>query len=134
MDNQASQQSGMKKEATVLNVICTVGAIAFLAFAAFNALSSGDFFTTDNLFLTLVCLLFALVLAVGPLLYLKDAGKLPLVGGVEKVRWRRVVQPGDELVMSVTLERLSARGGWGRGRTTVDAEVTCEARLFFALA
>jgi cytochrome c oxidase subunit IV len=68
----------MKKEATVLNVICAVGAFAFLAFAAFNALTSGEFLTTDNLFLTVVCLLFALVLAVGPLLYLKDAGKLPL--------------------------------------------------------
>jgi cytochrome c oxidase subunit 4 len=68
----------MKKEATFLNVICSVGALAFLAFAAFNAISSGDFFTTDNLFLTVVCLLFALVLAVGPLLYLKDAGKLPM--------------------------------------------------------
>lgn len=78
MDNQASPQSGMKKETTVLNIICTVGAIAFLAFAAFNAISSGEFFTTDNLFLTVVCLLFALVLAVGPLLYLKDAGRLPL--------------------------------------------------------
>jgi cytochrome c oxidase subunit 4 len=78
LDNQATQQSRMKKEATVLNVICTVGALAFLAFAAFNAISSGDFFTTDNLFVTVECLLFALVLAVGPLLYLKDAGKLPL--------------------------------------------------------
>jgi cytochrome c oxidase subunit 4 len=68
----------MKKEATILNVICAVGALAFLAFAGFNAVTSGEFFTTDNLFLTVVCLLFALVLAVGPLLYLKDAGKLPL--------------------------------------------------------
>ena len=68
----------MKKEATVLNVVCAVGAFAFLAFAAFNVITSGEFFTTDNLFLTVVCLLFALVLAVGPLLYLKDAGKLPL--------------------------------------------------------
>lgn len=78
MDQQESQQSGMKKEATVLNVICAVGAIAFMAFAGFNAVTSGEFFTTDNLFLTVVCLLFALVLAVGPLLYLKDEGKLPL--------------------------------------------------------
>ncbi len=68
----------MKKEATVLNVICTVGAVAFLAFAAFNAITTGEFFTTDNLFLTVICLLFALVLATGPLLYLKDEGKLPL--------------------------------------------------------
>jgi 3-hydroxyacyl-[acyl-carrier-protein] dehydratase len=62
------------------------------------------------------------------------AGKLPLFGGVEKVRWRRLVAPGDELVMTVELERLSARGGWGQGRVTVEDKVACEARLFFALA
>jgi 3-hydroxyacyl-[acyl-carrier-protein] dehydratase len=62
------------------------------------------------------------------------AGKLPLFGGVEKARFRRLVQPGDELVMTVELERLSARGGWGQGRATVDDKVACEARLFFALA
>lgn len=62
------------------------------------------------------------------------AGKLPLFGGVEKARFRRLVQPGDELVLAVTLERLSARGGWGQGTATVDGKVACEARLFFALA
>src|SRR6478752_8194165 len=62
------------------------------------------------------------------------AGKLPLFGGVEKVRFRRLVRPGDELVTEVALERLSARGGWGQGRATVDGKVACEARLFFALA
>ena len=62
------------------------------------------------------------------------AGKLPLFGGVEKVRWRRLVQPGDELLMTVALERLSARGGWGQGKVTVEGKVACEARLFFALA
>jgi len=62
------------------------------------------------------------------------AGKLPLFGGVEKVRFRRLVVPGDELVTEVVLERLSARGGWGRGKATVDGGVACEARLFFALA
>jgi 3-hydroxyacyl-[acyl-carrier-protein] dehydratase len=62
------------------------------------------------------------------------AGKLPLFGGVEEVRFRRLVRPGDVLVTAVELERLSARGGWGRGRATVDDRVACEARLFFALA
>jgi 3-hydroxyacyl-[acyl-carrier-protein] dehydratase len=62
------------------------------------------------------------------------AGKLPLFGGVEKVRWRRLVQPGDELVLTVQLERLSARGGWGQATATVDGAAACEARLFFALA
>jgi cytochrome c oxidase subunit 4 len=77
LDHQANQQS-VAKEASVLNIICIAGAIAFLAFAVFNALTSGDFLTTDNLFLTAVCLLFALVMAAGPLLFLKDAGKLPM--------------------------------------------------------
>jgi 3-hydroxyacyl-[acyl-carrier-protein] dehydratase len=61
------------------------------------------------------------------------AGRLPLFGGVEKARFRRIVRPGDEVVLEVTLERLSARGGWGSGRATVDGEVCCEARLLFAL-
>ena len=60
------------------------------------------------------------------------AGRLPLFGGVEKVRWRRIVRPGDELVLTVALERLSARGGWGAGDATVDGSLACRARLFFA--
>jgi 3-hydroxyacyl-[acyl-carrier-protein] dehydratase len=62
------------------------------------------------------------------------AGKLPLFGGVEKVRWRRIVVPGDELTLRVELERLSARGGWGQGTATVEGETACQARLFFAIA
>jgi 3-hydroxyacyl-[acyl-carrier-protein] dehydratase len=62
------------------------------------------------------------------------AGSLPLFGGVEDVRFRRVVRPGDELVLRVEMERLSARGGWGRGEATVDGAVTCRARLLFAIA
>lgn len=62
------------------------------------------------------------------------ADRLPLFGGVEECRFRRPVRPGDELVLAVELERLSARGGWGRGTATVDGAETCRARLFFALA
>jgi len=61
------------------------------------------------------------------------AGKLPLFGGVEGVRFRRIVRPGDELELAVTVERLSARGGWAGGRATVDGETACEARMFFAI-
>jgi len=72
--------------------------------------------------------------AIGVLSDERYTGKLPLFGGVEKVRWRRLVRPGDELTLSVTLERLSARGGWGSARATVGDELACEARLFFAFA
>ncbi len=73
----------------------------------------------------------------GALAILSDAryaGKLPLFGGVDDVRWRRMVKPGDELVLDVTMERLSARGGWGVGRATVDGEESVRARLMFVLA
>jgi 3-hydroxyacyl-[acyl-carrier-protein] dehydratase len=62
------------------------------------------------------------------------AGKLPLFGGVEDTRFRRVVRPGDVLSLAVTLERLSARAGWGRGVAKVGGEESCRARLLFALA
>ena len=62
------------------------------------------------------------------------AGKLPLFGGAEKVRWRRIVRPGDELVLAVELERLSARGGWGQGTASVEGATACQARIFFAIA
>jgi 3-hydroxyacyl-[acyl-carrier-protein] dehydratase len=62
------------------------------------------------------------------------AGSLPLFGGVEAVRWRRQVRPGDVLELEVQLERLSARGGWGQATATVAGKVACTARLFFVLA
>jgi 3-hydroxyacyl-[acyl-carrier-protein] dehydratase len=62
------------------------------------------------------------------------AGKLPLFGGVEECRFRRIVRPGDTIVLTVEMERLSARGGWGRGTAGVDDEECCRARLFFAIA
>ena len=68
----------MKREATLLNLICIVAAIAFLALAAINALTSFSFFTTDNLFVTMVCLLMALLFAVNPLFYLHEQGRLPI--------------------------------------------------------
>lgn len=61
-------------------------------------------------------------------------GKLPLFGGAEKVRWRRIVKPGEKLDLEMTLERVGSRGGWGQARASVGGETTCEARIFFALA
>jgi len=62
------------------------------------------------------------------------AGSLPLFGGVEDVRFRRMVKPGDEMSLAVEIERLSRRGGWGRGVATVEGEECCRARLLFVLA
>jgi 3-hydroxyacyl-[acyl-carrier-protein] dehydratase len=61
------------------------------------------------------------------------AGKLPLFGGVEAVRFRRIVRPGDELALRVDMERLSARGGWGRGVARVGDAECCRGRFLFAM-
>lgn len=73
----------------------------------------------------------------GAVAVLSDArftGKLPLFGGIEKVRFRRQVVPGDELVLTVVMEKLGARGGWGEGTATVGGTVACAARIFFVIA
>jgi 3-hydroxyacyl-[acyl-carrier-protein] dehydratase len=62
------------------------------------------------------------------------AGRLPLFGGVEDARFRRQVTPGDEMTLEVTMDTLSARGGWGTARATVGGKTCCQARLFFVLA
>jgi 3-hydroxyacyl-[acyl-carrier-protein] dehydratase len=62
------------------------------------------------------------------------ADRLPLFGGVEKARFRRIVRPGDEMVLHIVIERLSSRGGWGDARATVDGAVVCDARIFFTFA
>jgi len=68
----------MKKEIALLNLICVVAAIGLVAFALMNAVLSGDFLSIDNLFITAVFLVLALVFAANPLLYLKSEGKLPI--------------------------------------------------------
>jgi 3-hydroxyacyl-[acyl-carrier-protein] dehydratase len=62
------------------------------------------------------------------------AGSLPLFGGIDRARFRRQVGPGETLDLEVTLGRLSARAGTGRGRATVDGALACEADLLFVMA
>ena len=68
----------MSKELKILNFLCVLVALAFLALAVWSALSSGDFFTTDNLFIIVVSLVMALLFAINPLLYMKSEGRLPV--------------------------------------------------------
>jgi 3-hydroxyacyl-[acyl-carrier-protein] dehydratase len=77
------------------------------------------------------------VAQVGAVAVLSDerfAGRLPLFGGVERARFRRQVLPGDTLLLECEMTRLSARGGKGHGRASVDGQVALEADLLFILA
>jgi hypothetical protein len=68
----------MRKELGLLNLVCILVALGFLAMAVVSALSSGDFITIDNLFIIAVCLVMALVFAVPTLMHLHAQGKLPV--------------------------------------------------------
>ena len=61
------------------------------------------------------------------------AGKLPLFGGLDGARFRRQVGPGDTLELTVALDRMSARGGKGKGRASVDGKTACECELMFVI-
>ncbi|HVA70042.1 MAG TPA: 3-hydroxyacyl-ACP dehydratase FabZ [Acidimicrobiales bacterium] len=61
-------------------------------------------------------------------------GRLPLFGGVEHARFRRQVVPGDTVEVTCEMTHLSARGGKGNGRATVEGKIAVETELFFILA
>ncbi len=65
-------------ELRILNLICVVIAFLFIALAVLNALFSPQLLTTDNLFVTMVCMVMALLFIVNPLLYLKSENRLPI--------------------------------------------------------
>ena len=78
MEMAAGGIKTMSRELKILNLVCILVAIGFVAFAVLNALFSPQLMTTDNLFVTLVCLVMALLFIASPLLQLKSEGRLPI--------------------------------------------------------
>lgn len=76
----------------------------------------------------------AQVAAVALLYGTGTGGKLPLFGGIEQLRFRRPVVPGDQLRLEFELEKLRGPVGKGRVRATVDGLVAAEGTITFALA
>lgn len=95
----------MSKELKLLNLICILIAVGFVGVALLNALFSPQLFTTDNLFVTIVCLVMALMFAANPLLYLKSEGKLPL-----PFQKRLARRAAAKQISSTTPPLLDARG------------------------
>ncbi len=61
------------------------------------------------------------------------SGKLGLFAGIDGVRFRRQVVPGDQLRLEVEMERLRRGIGRAAATATVDGETAAEGRLTFAL-
>jgi len=60
--------------------------------------------------------------------------KLALFAGIDGVRFRRQVLPGDVLRMEVEIVRLKGSVGRGKAKATVNGERVCEGELMFAFA
>lgn len=64
---------------------------------------------------------------------LEHSGKLALMVGMDGVRLRKPVQPGDQLVLEAEAVRVRSRTAQVNARGLVDGDVACEAEMKFML-
>ena len=62
-----------------------------------------------------------------------ERGKLPLFAGIDGLKFRRQVLPGDQLRLEVELTLRRGPIGKGKARATVDGQVAAEGELTFAV-
>lgn len=63
----------------------------------------------------------------------ENRGKLAFFAGVDEVRFKRQVVPGDTLRIEVTMTRVRGPIGQGVGEATVDGQLACRGSFMFAL-
>jgi len=63
----------------------------------------------------------------------ENRGRLALFAGIDDVRFKRIVRPGDELTLECTLETVRGPIGRGKARATVDGQLAVRGTLTFAV-
>jgi 3-hydroxyacyl-[acyl-carrier-protein] dehydratase len=63
----------------------------------------------------------------------KFKGKTPLFGGLEKVKFKRMVVPGDQLICELYLDWVRGMIGHFHGTATVDSQVVATMEATFKL-
>ncbi len=64
----------------------------------------------------------------------ENAGKLAYFMSIDRVKFRKPVVPGDQLILDVEVLKLRSRTGQMRGRAFVDGKLVSEAELMFSIA
>ncbi len=72
--------------------------------------------------------------AVAALSMPEHRGKLVLFAGIDDVRFKRLVLPGDELTLVVEMTRMRRNIGKAEATASVGEELACSATLTFAIA
>jgi 3-hydroxyacyl-[acyl-carrier-protein] dehydratase len=63
----------------------------------------------------------------------ENRGRIALFAGIDDTRFKRIVEPGDELQLECTLEQVRGPIGKGKARATVDGELAARGTLTFAV-
>ncbi|MBZ5749098.1 3-hydroxyacyl-ACP dehydratase FabZ [Metabacillus rhizolycopersici] len=63
----------------------------------------------------------------------ENRGRLAFFAGIDNCRFKKQVQPGDQLRLEVEITRLRGSLGKGKAIATVDGEIACETEIMFAL-
>ena len=62
-----------------------------------------------------------------------NRGRIALFAGIDDTRFKRIVEPGDELELECTLEQVRGPVGKGKARATVDGQLAARGTLTFAV-
>jgi 3-hydroxyacyl-[acyl-carrier-protein] dehydratase len=71
--------------------------------------------------------------AVAVLSEAENRGRIALFAGIDDVRFKRIVRPGDELTLECEREAVRGPVGRARARATVDGELAVRGTLTFAV-
>jgi 3-hydroxyacyl-[acyl-carrier-protein] dehydratase len=63
----------------------------------------------------------------------ENRGRIAFFGGIDDTRFKRIVEPGDELLLECTLEAVRGPIGKGKARATVDGQLAARSTLTFAV-
>jgi 3-hydroxyacyl-[acyl-carrier-protein] dehydratase len=63
----------------------------------------------------------------------ENRGRMALFAGIDDVRFKRIVEPGDVIEYACELEAVRGPIGRGKGRATVDGKLAMRGTLTFAI-
>lgn len=63
----------------------------------------------------------------------ENRGKIAFFAGIDKVRFKRQVVPGETLKLECTITKTKGPIGFGEARASVDGQLACSGELMFAI-
>jgi len=63
----------------------------------------------------------------------ENAGLIALFAGIDKVRFKRVVKPGDTMLLEAEIIAVHGPVGRAKVKATVDGQLACRGELMFAI-